>query len=588
MHAGETPEWRDHARLAGRRRLAQALGELTFEGLLHPRPLGDGRYALDLSDRTFYQFSARPSAWGGLHVEPEGIERRIGDGPAEPADSPVQLILDARAELGVAPEVLAEFIEELHNSVLAEVGQCARLTNLPASQLAALSGAALEQHLDGHPKLLAHRGRVGWGTDDLDRFAPEAAARVQLHWLVVAPELARCSGRAGPGRWQLVDESCDADARAGLHEQLHARAPGLADDGVLVPVHPWQWQRHLAAQYVEHLARGAIVSLGQFGDSYAPRLSIRTLADVTRPERADVKLALTILNTSCWRGLPGEHIEHGVDIGAALRRRVAADPLLHGVHVLGDLGGVHVPQPAFESLGSAPYRLREQLGALWRESGPSRIGPDAQEVPAAALQQTDLAGEPLLRTWVEQSGVTATAWLTALFERTAVPLYHLLCRHGIGVIAHGQNLGLVLRRGLPVAILLRDVHGDVRRVDDDRFDHEPSLARLKALPAGQIVHDLYTGYFVSVLRFVAPLAERGFGLREREFLRLLGRALRGYCESRPGEATARFDLFRPEMERICLNRARLRIGHGGGASRPLPALGPPLRNPLAWEVDDER
>ncbi|MFY0534901.1 IucA/IucC family C-terminal-domain containing protein [Nannocystis pusilla] len=189
---------------------------------------------------------------------------------------------------------------------------------------------------------------------------------------------------------------------------------------------------------------------------------------------------------------------------------------------------------------------------------------------AAALQQTDLHGEPLLRTWVEQSGASIAGWLTALFERTAVPLYHLLCRHGIGVIAHGQNLGLVLRGGLPTAILLRDVHGDVRRVADDGFDHEAALRGLKALPANQIVHDLYTGYFVSVLRFVAPLCERGFGLPEREFLRLLSRALQNYCDSVPRDTTARFDLFRPEMERICLNRARLRIGHGGGATRRCP------------------
>ncbi|MCY0993800.1 hypothetical protein OV203_42070 [Nannocystis sp. ILAH1] len=588
MNPGETSEWREHARLAGRRRLAQAIGELSFEGLLHPRALGGDRWALDLSEGTFYQFTARPSAWGGLHVDAAGITRRVGDGPEEAAESPVQLVLDARAALGVGADALAEFLEELHNSLLAETNQCARLSTMRAPELASLSGAALEQHLDGHPKLIAHRGRVGWGVADLAAHAPESAARVHLHWLVVAPELARCSGIAGPGRLQLVDESCDADARARLLEQLHARAPGLADSGVLVPVHPWQWQHHLAAQYVGALTRGSVVSLGSFGDAYAPRLSIRTLADASRPERADVKLALTILNTSCWRGLPGEHVEQGVGIGAALRRRVQGDPRLHGVHVLGDLGGVHVPQPEFEALGGAPYRLREQLGALWRESANPRLGPEEREVAAAALQQTDLHGEPLLRTWVEQSGASIVGWLTGLFERTAVPLYHLLCRHGIGVIAHGQNLGLVLRGGLPTAILLRDVHGDVRRVADDGFDHEAALRGLKALPANQIVHDLYTGYFVSVLRFVAPLCERGFGLPEREFLRLLSRALRDYCDSVPRETTARFDLFRPEMERICLNRARLRIGHGGGATRPLPALGPPLHNPLVREVDDER
>ena len=126
-----------------------------------------------------------------------------------------------------------------------------------------------------------------------------------------------------------------------------------------------------------------------------------------------------------------------------------------------------------------------------------------------------------------------------------------------------------------------------------REPSHPALLTLRALPAEQLVHDLYTGSFVSVLRFVAPLLERGVGLGERELLRILGRSLREYQEEHAelGERFARFDVFRATMPRICLNRARLRAGHGGGAARPLPELGPPLRNPLAGngeETDDER
>lgn len=573
-------------RLAGARRVAQAIGELSFEGLLHPRAEGDGRYSLELAERACYQFRARPSAWGGLHVEIGSVTRA---GVA--MDSPIALLLDARRELGAAPEVLAEWFEEIDNGLIAEAGQCERLRGVSADQLARLDGVQLEQHLDGHPKLVAHRGRVGWGRDDLAAYAPEFGARVKLHWLVAAPEVARCSGAAE--RRELLAESCDANERARLLEVLRARAPGLADDGVLVPVHPWQWQRQIVAHYGRMLARGELVSLGQFGDTYAPRLSIRTLANVDRPAQADVKLALTILNTSCWRGLPGAHVEHGAGVGAALRDIVAADPLLRArrVVVLVDRGGVHVPQPEFEALQRAPYRVREMLAAIWRESAGARLGTGEVEIPAAALQQTDLAGAPLVRAWIERSGASPSVWLSQLFARTAVPLYHLLCAHGIGVIAHGQNLGLVLREGLPVGMLLRDVHGDVRRVDDGA--HAGALLNLRALPAEQLVHDLYTGYFVSVLRFVAPLLGRSVGLREREFLRILAAALRAYQDEHPGlrERFVAFDVFAPTMPRICLNRARLRAGHGGGETRPLPELGPPLQNPLTGhgeETDDAR
>ncbi|MFV8755862.1 IucA/IucC family protein [Nannocystaceae bacterium ST9] len=576
----------EHWQRACDRRVAQAIGELCFEGLVHARSLGAGAYAIDLAEGVQWRVRARPSAWGGLHVEPGTAERRVGEGPLERIDSPAQLVLDARRELGATPKVLAEWLEEIHASVLAEAEQCSRLSTWTAERLADLDALELEQRLDGHPKLIAHRGRIGWGLDDLACHAPEFGGRVRLHWLVVAPEHARCSGLADDRDRRLLDESCDPCERARLLDTLHARAPGLAETGVLVPVHPWQWQRHVAAQYGRLIGRGAMVSLGRFGDRHAPRLSIRTLANLDRPERADLKLALSILVTSCWRGLPGEHVEQGVGIGAALRGRVEADPLLReaGVRVLVDRGGVHVPQPEFERLEGSPYRLREIVGAIWRESARSRLRPGELEVPAAALHQTDLAGVPLLRTWVDRSGVSIERWLQALFEHSAVPLWHLQVGHGLGVIAHGQNLGLILREGLPVGMLLRDVHGDVRR--DREREFEGALAGLRALPPEQLVHDLYTGYFVSVLRFVAPLVERGFGLPERELLRILVGALQRHSERvRDPEAYARFDLLRPQMVRICLNRARLRAGHGEGESRSLPELGPPLRNPLAHLED---
>ena len=570
----------EHLRLAGDRRVAQAIGELTFEGFLRARAIDSQVHTIDLDQRVQWRFRARASAWGGVHVEPGSVDRRVDEGPWQRIDSPAQLVLDARRELGASVEVLAEWLEEIHASVLAEAEQCARLSGWSAARLAELEGVELDQRLDGHPKLIAHRGRLGWGLDDLASHAPEFGGRVRLHWLVVAPEHARRSGLACGPEQRLVDESCDTDERERLTEVLIARAPGLASTGVLVPVHPWQWQRQIAAQYGRLLARGAMVSLGRFGDRYAPRLSIRTLANLDRPTRADLKLALTILNTSCWRGLAAEHVEQGASIGAALHELVVRDPLLlgAGVRVLGDLGGIHVPQPDFESLAGAPYRLREQLGAIWRTSARACLELGEVEIPAAALHQTDLAGEPLLRTWVERSGVSLERWLSALFERTALPLLHLLAGHGLGVIAHGQNLGLILREGLPVGMILRDVHGDLRRATPGEWSG--ALAGLPALPPEQLVHDLYTGYFVSVLRFVAPLVERSFGMPELEFLRRLDRALSGYRDAHP-DACARFDLWRPQMERICLNRARLRPGHGGGATRASPQLGPPLRNPLA-------
>lgn len=584
---GESERWRESWQLASARRLARAIGELCFEGLLTPEDLGDGRYQLVLESGAQYRFRARPSAWGGVHVELDRIERRVDAQQQDfvAVDSPIQLLLDAKHELGASPEVLSEWFEEIHDSLLAEARQCDALRQLDAVALAELDGVALERYLDGHPKLIAHRGRVGWGIVDSGCYAPEAGGALRLDWLVVDPELARCSGAAGRGR-ALIDECCDAPERERLLAQLDVVAPALAERGVLIPVHPWQWQRRIAGQYGRWLGAGAMVWLGSFGDRYAPRSSVRTLANLDRPRRADLKLALTVLNTSCWRGLPARDIARGGAIAGALRELVGSDPELAQVRILSDLGGVHVPQPDFEALGGSPYRVREMLGAIWRESARGRLADDEAEISAAALHQCDLEGVPLLRTWIERSGMSTIDWLRTLFELTAVPLYHLLCAHGLGFIAHGQNLGLVLRDGRPIAIVLRDFHGDLRRSERARHAPGSALDQLPALPDEHVLHDLYTGYFVSVLRFVAPVVERGFGLIEAEFLALLRECLLRYQDRHPElrERFARLDLFRPTMARICLNRARLRINHGGGELRSLPMLGPPLANPLHHRI----
>lgn len=565
---------------ASARRVAKAVGELCFEGLLEPRALEGEAFVIELSDALHWRVRARASAWGGLHVEPGSVLRCVVGEPPRPLDTLGQLVLDARARLGASDETLAAWLDELDASVLAEAGQLERLADHDAASLAALDGVALEQLLDGHPKLIANRGRIGWGLAELRDYAPEFGAALQLDWLIVAPALARTSGLADAPARPLLDACCDADERARLLAQVERMAAPLAERGVLVPVHPWQWRRHLAARHADALARGELAWLGRFGDRYAPRLSTRTLSNLDRPHCDDIKLALTILNTSCWRGLPGAHVEQGVALAAALAGVVEGDARLReaGVRVLVDRGGVHVPDARLAPLEQVPYRLREQCGAIWRTSAALRLRAGEREITAAALHQCDRAGEPLIRHYVEHSGVSLAAWLDALFACTALPLDRLLCVHGLGVIAHGQNLGVILREGVPVGMLLRDVHGDLRR--DREGAHEGALAQLPALPREQLLHDLYTGYFASVLRFVAPLLERSFGLRETALLGQLASALARGRES-IGEASLGFDLFAPTMPRICLNRARLRGEHGEGRVRDLPLLGPPLRNPLA-------
>ena len=116
---------------------------------------------------------------------------------------------------------------------------------------------------------MASKGRVGFSAEDLRRYAPEARD---------AGAAARARGRrtrtgAGP-------------------------SPGI------VPVHPWQWTNRIEPLFAGDIARGRIRLLGEFAGRWLPQQSIRTLADADDPRRHHVKVALSILNTSVYRGLP--------------------------------------------------------------------------------------------------------------------------------------------------------------------------------------------------------------------------------------------------------------------------------------------
>ena len=210
---------------------------------------------------------------------------------------------------------------------------------------------------------------------------------------------------------------------------------------------------------------------------------------------------------------------------------------------------------------------------------------------AAALFHEGAGGEPLASAFARRAGLSMEAWLQRLFQVSVVPLWHILCRAGLGFIAHGQNISVVLDGGLPVGITVKDFQGDLDLVDRD-FPEAASLpeaarAVLPRKPPAYIVHNIQTAHFVTVLRFLsASLARRGI-LDEMRFYGLLRETLAAHAAAHPelADRFALFDLFAPTMPRVAINRVRFQIGYEDSAERPLPARGTDLHNPLAMVAD---
>ncbi|WP_348672927.1 IucA/IucC family siderophore biosynthesis protein [uncultured Abyssibacter sp.] len=566
--------------LANRRMVAKMLGELCYEQALSAELIGPDRYRVPAGPHR-YEFSARLTIWDWLFVEPESVTR---DG--HPADDAARLLIDIATEADIPPTTLGNLLAETANTLLADMRLLRARDGLTADAMAALPDEHQQALLDGHPKAIANKGRLGWGIDEFDRYAPESRQPVRLRWLAVRRELT------------VIGEPTDRDWSTLLRDSLgddetlyRAREAAGVDPAsyLLLPVHPWQWQRHIQSHYATELARGEIIDLGVHGDAYLPQISLRTLANANRRDAPHLKLPLTVLNTSCYRGIPGQFTTTGPGLSAWMNTICRGDTTLarRGVAVMQEVAGIHVPHRHHADIDGTPYRYRELLGATWRQSPWSLCAGDERPMLMAALFQTDADGRSIGAALIDASGLGAEDWLARLFDAVVVPLYHLLSRYGIGLVAHGQNIVIAVANAVPRRVLLKDFQGDLRLVDGEfpeRSSLPPASAEvLTRLPAHYLIHDLLTGHFVTVLRFLSAQLHAERVIDEADFYRVLARVLRDYQHAHPDLRSRfeTFDLFRARIERVCINRVRFRVGYDDSAERPVPIVGGLLDNPLA-------
>lgn len=568
-----------------RRLIAKALGELHFEEAWCFESQDD-HYLLQVAEDKAYRFRGEQGIWGRIWVEAESIERR-DNGNWEPASDAALFFAESAHLLGLNDLTCGPYIEEILQTLHADHTLFEARAGMSAETLVDLPEHRLQAFLDGHPKAIPSKGRIGWGSVEFQRYAPESAEPFRLVWLAVRKALCHTGLNPKTRFWDLPRQS--------MSETDYERLMVLLDEaGIseseyhLLPVHPWQWQSKIRVFFQSALSRGDLIFLGAMGDRYLPQISLRTLSNADRPFMADIKLPLTILNTSCYRGLPGAYIGISAELSRTLTSICERDTLLNARNtgVLEEPAGISCIHPTYEKIAGVPYRYKEMLGAVWRQSCAVKIGSDEKAVLTAVLLQCDNEDRPLVQVYMQRSGLSPRAWMRAYFEVVVVPLYHLLSVYGVGIVAHGQNTTLVLRNHIPRGLLIKDLQGDLRLVDED-FPELMCFSReirntLTKLPAQYIIHDLVTGHFITVLRFLSHLCARHGLLEEPEFYQLLAEVVQEYQNQHP-QYRARyslFDLFTPRIKRVCINRVRFSEGYGDNATRPLPILGSDLVNPL--------
>ncbi|MDH1800038.1 IucA/IucC family protein [Acinetobacter johnsonii] len=576
-------------RLAGQRLIEMAIAEFLYEEIIQVTDLKNNRYQLTLDDQT-YTFKAQNYLLGHWQIE-EGSVRELSMAEDLPAWNLHTFIRAFSNQTEVKPFTKAYLIKEMNNTWLAEAHLFDE-SRLSSEAALTASHHEIEGMLRGHPWLIMSKGRMGFGYDDYLSAAPELSPTVKVLWLAVHRDLAEFRSTEEWQAGRLYQHELSVEELANFEQKLHERGCSCRDY-FLIPVHAWQWHQWLVPTYANEIVDQRIIELGVGQDDYVPMQSIRTLCNISQPERHYVKLPVSIFNTAVYRGLPSKRNLAAPAVTAWLKQIQSQDSDLKqsGVAFLGEVATLTIHQPCFDQIEGAPYQFKELFGCLWRESVDPVIGTGEQALSQAALLHRDINGQSILAVLIQASGLSPLQWLKRFAEVSVTPLLICLYKYGLAFSPHGENTMLIHANGVPQKMVLKDFIDDVNLVDEDF----PELASLPIEgqillrhPAHELSHFIFTGLFMVHYRYICNVFLQDYPEHsEVEFWQTISSVIDAFHQAHPelAERIEKFAMFRAEFEKICLNRVRLfTTSYNDEAERPVPVFLDPIANPVSPET----
>lgn len=389
---------------------------------------------------------------GGFHRWRLPVLIEGADGSATVADDPIpvaNLMTEALAqENGSVSQAVRERLIKALNGAEEHALAC-------AARPVDLSPMGLEQSLwHGHPFHPFAKSIDGFSADDIDCYAPERARGFQLRWIIAETDV-------GAALWR------DGQAQERVNRIL-ADLSGLPEKAIggrlLIPSHPWQAARlENDPTFTDLVAGGCAILTLPTGATMQPTSSVRTV--FAPSANIFIKLPISARITNFARNNPRDQIARSMAAGRALAA-ISEQIANCGFDTLDEPGAVWIDRPALEAI----------TGTVLREA-PAR---DAF-VLAGLLEPSPHDGRPMLAAvGCGFSGLAeAQAWLRAYVQAAILPPLRLFARTGVSLEAHSQNSLLVLDRGNPARLIVRDLEG----VSIDRERFEPIAPQLELDPS---------------------------------------------------------------------------------------------------------
>ncbi|AXA33777.1 GNAT family N-acetyltransferase [Francisella adeliensis] len=578
----------NYYKVASTKLLEKVISEFCYEEIFVPiqNDSDEETYTLKVDSSLCYKFKATKRIYGNLVVHRNSVVR-YQQGVQSIADDAIKLIIDTWPITNIDSVTMAHLIKELNNTLYADT-EILKKGSISANNIYKLPYAQVEGNMTGHPWFVINKGRIGFNASDHSSYAPEMQNIINLKWLAISNQLIDFACISDLDYTQLLNTEIEPDLLSKFNKTIQASNKN-PDEFFILPVHPWQWENVIEQQFTSYLSNKDIIFLGASDDQHLAMQSIRTLSNISHPEKHSIKLPLNILNTAVYRGLPKDQTINAPILTEWVKKIANEDTFLSKCNfiLLGELASAYCKHPYYSEIENTPYYFTEQLGAIWRESIHTRLKKGERAITMAALTYVDSNGQSIIGEMISESGLSIDTWLEMFFENTIPALLHFLYKYGMVFSPHGENSILIIKDNMPVGLAMKDF------VDDINICQDPvkELATLpdevkKAIPRvddDYLLQFIQTGLFVVHYRYISSILAEKFLYPEAHFYEKLHKCIKHYQLHNPelNSRFDRFDLYKESFSKLCLNRLRIfEVGYSDYSARPKVISTGRLDNPL--------
>lgn len=318
--------------------------------------------------------------------------------------------------------------------------------------------------VEGHPLHPGAKIKMGMSKDDVVRYSPEFEAQPHVKLAAVRKE---CVVSVYADEKSVTDFLYEE--YEGLEECVRNEIGEDAGEYELIPLHPWQWEHTIPVLHKSALERKDLVLLHDSAIPTAALMSFRSLAPLGR--RADdkhhIKTSVNVQTTGAIRTVSPNSVENGPVLSHLLR------DIQHKEHyfqnqfrILEEQAGIYYNPSDKELSEEQQVLLRKNAAAILRENPERFIEPGEVMMPCAALiAQSPFQNKPIVAEVIErfankgQAKESVVSFLDAYASVCIPPMLTLMSKYGISMEGHLQNSIIVLNKGEPSRLFIRDFGG---------------------------------------------------------------------------------------------------------------------------------